>query len=194
MSDKKAPYICGPLTDLPVDLRESVRAFYVRLGDLCAEVLGIRAFVPHEHYDPIKMANVDKTVVCAAERKIVTQETSLVIACVIAPSWGSGKELGWAEDFEVPTVLLVPKSLERLSRLVNGGSNIVAEIPYEDEEHAILELKAWLLEFDEAQKAREKIKQDMHELDLKSEDPEEHARWQAKIGAHGIPTGRIPSR
>jgi hypothetical protein len=52
----KVPYICGPLTELPPDEQTSVKLFYQHIADVCQKVIGVRAFVPHEHYDPIKNA------------------------------------------------------------------------------------------------------------------------------------------
>lgn len=53
----KVPYVCGPLTELLPDEQKSVKLFYQHIADVCEKAIGTRAFVPHEHYDPIKHAS-----------------------------------------------------------------------------------------------------------------------------------------
>jgi hypothetical protein len=192
-TNQKAPYICGALTELDPGHRDQVKEFYVKLGDICQETIGIRGFVPHEHYDPIKNADAKDTTVYSAEYRIVTEETSVLIVYAIEPSWGAGIEVGWANEHHVPIVILVPGG-KKVSRLLTGGPMVFSVIKVRDYDHAALELKVWLLEFDE--KRKEQIKADCrrHELDLRSEDPDVHGVWDAKIGARGVHTGRIPSR
>ena len=43
------PYICGPLTELPLEMQGWVKLFYSRIADVCQEIIGRRPFVPHEH-------------------------------------------------------------------------------------------------------------------------------------------------
>ncbi len=45
----KVPYVCGPLTEHAPETHAQVKTFYERIDDLCGEVFGHRAFVPHEH-------------------------------------------------------------------------------------------------------------------------------------------------
>jgi hypothetical protein len=154
MSDEtkvKAPYICGALTELSLDYRDAVKEFYVRLGDVCEEILGVRGFVPHEHYDPIKNADIEDALVYEAERHTVTRQTTLLIVYAIEPSWGAGIEVGWANEHEVPIVVLVPKP-KKVSRLLTGGRMVQEVLQVFDEKHAELCLKAFLYEFNELAK------------------------------------------
>lgn len=193
MSRQKAPYICGALTELDPIHRDQVKEFYVRLGDTCKEVLGIRGFVPHEHYDPIKNADAKNTAVYAAERKIVTEETSILIVYAIEPSWGAGIEVGWANEHQVPIVVLVPQ--KKVSRLLTGGPMVKAVINVRDNKHALLELKTWLLKFDEKQKERAERDRTMREWENRMEDPDAYDAWMRKMnGVPPEPSGRIPSR
>lgn len=68
----KRPYICGPLTELPVELQEPIKFIYSRLGDLCEKVLGVRGYVPHEHYDPVHSPSFTPAEVNLAERPQVS--------------------------------------------------------------------------------------------------------------------------
>ena len=118
----KTAYICGPLTDLPADEQERVKATYVLLADLCEELLGVRAFVPHEHCDPIRHAELMPFEVDAIERRQVS-ESSCLIAVDFAPSWGGGIEVEIARNAKVPVILLIPEG-RRSSRLLRGNPGI----------------------------------------------------------------------
>ena len=80
------------------------------------EVTGVRAFVPHEHYDPIKHANYTPADVDAAERKQVCEGSS------------------------IPVVLLCEKGkleARRISRLLRGNPAVVATISYGSQDEAL---------------------------------------------------------
>ncbi|MDF1497197.1 MAG: hypothetical protein P1P90_04000 [Patescibacteria group bacterium] len=169
-TSQKAPYICGALTELDPKHRDEVKEFYVRLGDACRVAIGVRGFVPHEHYDPIKNASAKNTVVYSAERRIVTEETSVLIVYAIEPSWGAGIEVGWANEHHVPILVLVPED-KKVSRLLTGGPMVSAVISVRDYDHAVLELKAWLLDFNESRQKRAEADERMHRWEMASEDP-----------------------
>lgn len=154
MSKQKAPYICGALTELDPKHRDTVKDFYVRLGDSCKAAIGIRGFVPHEHYDPIKNAGAKDTTVYSAERRIVTEETSILVVYAIEPSWGAGIEVGWANEHHVPILVLVPED-KKVSRLLTGGPMVRAVLSVRSYDHAVLELKAWLLENNDALRSQD---------------------------------------
>ena len=72
-------YICGPLTELPEEVCEQAKCFYSQLADVCEEVMGERAFVPHEHYDPVAHASFTP--------QRLMQQSGNRFAC--APTWSS---------------------------------------------------------------------------------------------------------
>lgn len=144
MSKQKAPYICGALTELDPEYRDQVKDFYARLGDACEEITGVRGFVPHEHYDPIKTAGIKNTTVYSAERRIVTEKTSILVVYAIEPSWGAGIEVGWANEHDVPILVLVPGD-KKVSRLLTGGPMVQAMLSVRNYDHALQELREWLL-------------------------------------------------
>ena len=156
---QKRAYICGPLTELGAR-QEAAKRFYERLADACYEILGVRAFVPHEHYDPVKHAHYTPSQVDEAERKQVREETSLLVVVALAPSWGGGVEVEMANTFGVPAILLCEQErLDRreVSRLLQGNPAFVDRIAYHDEEDAlekfssslqhVLTAKAWWSRF-----------------------------------------------
>lgn len=143
------PYVCGPLTELPPEEQEGVKQFYTDIADICEAIRGHRAFVPHEHYDPVKNANFTPPQVDAAERHQVCDLTSLLIIVAIAPSWGGGIEDEMARTNDVPAVLLADaKKLAngKISRLLRGNAAIMKIIAYEDEADALHQLRNILRE------------------------------------------------
>lgn len=142
----RRPYICYALTELSPKFREQAKAFYVRAGDTCAEIYGSeqRGFVPHEHYDPQKHKDFTPAQVDAAERRQVTQNTSLVIVIALEPSWGGGIEVEMARSAGVPIILICEKAkLEArlISRLLRGNPAVQEVIEFEDFDDAIQQLE-----------------------------------------------------
>ena len=135
MSDK-IPYICGPLTELPEKEQEAVKVFYSRIADICESAIGKRAFVPHEHFDPIKHPDFSPSEVDATERRQVCELTSVLVVVAIAPSWGGGIEVEMANRSGVPVVVLHKKD-KKVSRLLRGNPAVREIIIYEDEKEAL---------------------------------------------------------
>ena len=136
----KIPYVCGPLTELSVDKQKSVKLFYQHIADVCEKAIGRRAFVPHEHYDPIKHASFTPQDVDKAERHQVCNLTSILIVVTVAPSWGGGIEVEMARENNVPVILLCEKEkLEnrKISRLLRGNPAVKSIISYESEVDAL---------------------------------------------------------
>lgn len=136
----KVPYVCGPLTELPVEMQKLVKSFYSKIADLTEKITGIRGFVPHEHYDPIKHANYEPQEVDVAERHQVCNCTSCLIIVAIAPSWGGGIEVEMANNYGVPAIILCEAeklAQRKISRLLRGNPAIKAIIAYNSEEEAL---------------------------------------------------------
>ena len=148
MNEKSKPaYVCGPLTELSPEEQGGVKRFYEKIADVCEESLGIRAFVPHEHYDPIKNASFTPQQVDEAERRQVCENTSLLIVVAIAPSWGGGIEVEMAHRSGVPAIVLCEKEkLEqgKISRLLRGNPAVKAVVMYTSYEEALQALAHFL--------------------------------------------------
>ncbi len=146
----RGPYVCGPLTELPAGEQSPAKEFYKEIADVCAETLGVRAFVPHEHYDPVVNPDFTPKQVDEAERRQVCQRTSVLIVVAIAPSWGGGIEVEMARQSNVPIIILCEKEkLEqrKISRLLRGNPGVKMIIPYSSRKQALLSLGRFLREF-----------------------------------------------
>lgn len=141
---EKMAYICGPLTDLPEEMREPTKRLYEAIADVCEGVFGVRAFVPHEHFDPILHANYEPHEVDAAERKQICEKTSHLIVVPLIGSWGGGIEVEMARESGVPVILVYPLG-KKVSRLLRGNPAVVWTILYGTEDEALLALKNELL-------------------------------------------------
>ncbi|MEK7681025.1 MAG: hypothetical protein AAB348_03200 [Patescibacteria group bacterium] len=137
------PYICYALTELRPEKRDAAKAFYVRVAETCEKVLGIRGFVPHEHYDPVAHANFTPHEVDEAERRQVCERTSVVIVVALAPSWGGGIEVEMANRYSIPVIILCEKwKLEerKISRLLLGNPAVRLVIAFRNEDDALEQL------------------------------------------------------
>lgn len=143
-TDGKVPYVCGPLTELPPELATKARRFYEQIADVCEKALGRRAFVPHEHFDPITNPDPTPHEIDTAERHQVCACTSHLIAVAsFGPSWGGGIEVEMARANGVPIILLHKRGF-KVSRLLRGNPGITATIVYESETEALKELSTML--------------------------------------------------
>jgi len=142
----KVPYVCGPLTELPAEIQQQTKELYCKIADVCESSLGVRAFVPHEHYDPIKHADFTPWQVDAAERYQVSEKTSVLIVMAIAPSWGGGIEVEIANKSGVCVVIYHPAD-KKVSRLLRGNPAVIGTFSYQNEEQMLgfLEQQLWNL-------------------------------------------------
>ena len=93
MENDKVPYICGPLTELPLEIREWLKPFYSRIADVCEKIIGKRPFVPHEHYDPIVHASFLPKEVYKKEVDQIRKRTSILIVVAVAPVGNSFNQM-----------------------------------------------------------------------------------------------------
>ncbi len=138
MKPDKPGYICSALTELPEETRDAAKAFYSKIADGLGEVLDHRPWVPHEHFDPIAHADFTPEEVKSKEKKLVCEESGFLLVIALAPSWGGGIEVGWAEDRGRPIFTIVPRAkLEErtVSRLLLGCSTVLE--PFDTLEHGI---------------------------------------------------------
>ena len=133
-------YISGALTG--IDNQESIKAFYESIGLLCQE-LGLNAYVPHLHTDPVKHPHVTPDQVFTKDKNQVIN-SDLLIAYIGYPSFGVGMEIAYAETKNIPTILLYEKD-KTVSRFPRGIPHKIAEIQFEDYEDALNQLRKVLL-------------------------------------------------
>ena len=145
----KTAYIDGPLTELEESQKKVVKSFYARIADVCGNVFGVRAFVPHEHFDPERHSKFTPQEVDVAERDQVCNKTSVLIVVAVAPSWGGGIEVEMAWQSKVPALVLCESKKLRtgkISRLLRGNPAVQRVIEYETDEEALYLLRGALLD------------------------------------------------
>jgi hypothetical protein len=131
-------YISGPLTELPTHISlHEVQGFYVKAALVAEDALGIRGFVPHEHFDPSTMPNVTPKDIYQVESEMIMKQTSVLIVCALAPSWGGGGECQLANDCGIPLVVLKRKN-QKFTRYVLGMPLLNAVIEYDTEDEAMI--------------------------------------------------------
>lgn len=117
-------YVVSSLTGLDTSAHEWTVARSAEIASVLAE-FGIEVHQPCLHTDPetdpdIPPAHVHRT----DYEKVITSD--LIVAIGDRPSWGGGKELGWA-DVNMAPVLITVDVETRVSRLVMGSPGFVTE-------------------------------------------------------------------
>jgi len=131
---------------LPPDVdAHKARKFYSRIADAVETILGVRAFAPHEHSDPLTMTAAQKKEnVYEFCSDIVRNKTSLLIVVALGPSWGGGGECQIAADAYIPIVVLIEKG-KRVSDYILDMPVIRAVIEYQIEEEGMALLAEQLM-------------------------------------------------
>ncbi len=121
----KEIYISGALTIAPNP--NEIRKFYEEIGKLCIRV-GKNPYIPHLYTDPKKNANVTPYEVYKTDKsKIISSD--LIIAYIGLPSLGVGMELAYAEDRNIPIILMYEKN-KQISRFPRGIPTVIKEISF----------------------------------------------------------------
>ncbi len=147
MSISKSAFVCGPLTGLPEEKQSSIKLFYEKIGDVCEKAIGVKSFVPHKHYDPIKHKDYTPEQVNKAERRQVCKKTLVLVVVTVAPSWGGGIEVEMANRSDVPVILICEKERlkkRKISRLLRGNPAVKATITYENQKEVYPRLETEL--------------------------------------------------
>lgn len=132
--ERKQVYISGPLTN------SSKKELYELLGEEF-EKCGFSAYIPHQHTDPKKNADIKpKEVYQTDYRKII--ESSLIVAYVGEPSLGVGQEIQIAAFHQIPILLVFEKGA-KVSRMTLGNPMVKQTFQFETFEN----LKEWVPKF-----------------------------------------------
>ena len=132
--EKRQIYISGPLTN------SSKKELYELLGEEF-EKCGFSAYIPHQHTDPKKNADIKpKEVYQTDYRKII--ESSLIVAYVGEPSLGVGQEIQIAAFHQIPILLVFEKGA-KVSRMTLGNPMVKQTFQFETFEN----LKEWVRQF-----------------------------------------------
>ena len=132
--ERKQVYISGPLTN------SSKKELYELLGAEF-EKCGFSAYIPHQHTDSKKNADIKpKEVYQTDYRRII--ESSLLVAYVGEPSLGVGQEIQIAAFHQIP-ILLVFEKEAKVSRMTLGNPMVKQTFKFETFEN----LKEWVSQF-----------------------------------------------
>lgn len=135
-------YVSGALTGA-ANVAE-LKQFYEAIAAICAK-LGIDAYVPHLHSDPILHAHIPAEQVFEIDKHQV-RTANLVIAYIGAASLGVGAELVIASYEHVPIILLYEQD-RPISRMALGTPGVIKHIPFTSHAQALSELELFLQEF-----------------------------------------------
>lgn len=141
---KHRAYISGALTHAPN--LEELRRFYEAIGQICIEC-GIEPYIPHKHSDPVINGDLSPQEVHLRDKSSVIS-ADLLIAYAGVPSLGVGMEIAYADDHNVPVLLLYPKD-QTVSRMVRGlaEGKLLAEIAFTNIDNALSQLRKVLHEW-----------------------------------------------
>lgn len=130
----KKVYISGALTN------GGNKELYELLGEEF-EKCGFTAYIPHQHTDPKKNADIKPEKVYQTDyRKII--ESSLLVAYVGEPSLGVGQEIQIAAFHQIPILLVFEKGA-RVSRMTLGTPGVKQKFQFD----TLKNLKEWVPKF-----------------------------------------------
>lgn len=126
-------FFAGPLTDLKDP--EKTKAFYVKLAHV-AEAQGCDYFWAFlSGTDPIKNPDVPSGEVYKVDM-MQLKNSDLMVAYVGEPSTGTGLEIEFAYNHDIPVYLLYEKG-KKISRMLRGCPAIKKELVFSDENDAL---------------------------------------------------------
>lgn len=132
----------GPLTDLQNP--EQTKAFYTKLGNIAAECGFEYYWAFQRGTDPEENPNVGPDRVFQIDTYEL-EKSDLMIAYVGEPSTGTGIEIEYARERNIPVYLLYEKG-KHISRMLIGAPHIEARIEFENETDAVEKLRLLLNE------------------------------------------------
>jgi len=134
-------FFAGPLTTLKDP--EETKLFYGKLSDAAAKN-GFDTFWAFlSGTDPVKDPDVDPQFIYDKDLSEL-EHSNLMIAYVGEPTTGTGLEMEFAREHNIPVYLMYKKN-EHVSRMVTGNRGVDGVIEFTDEEDAVNKLNALLL-------------------------------------------------
>lgn len=126
----------GPLTDLKE--KEKTKAFYRRMAEV-AEKNGYEWFWAFLNgTDPVKNPDVPSEIVYETDIAELSK-SDLMIVCLGEPTTGTGQEIEYAREHDIPVYLLFEQG-KQITRMVLGSPNIKEEIEFTSESDALSKL------------------------------------------------------
>ncbi|MDP1722198.1 MAG: XRE family transcriptional regulator [Candidatus Gottesmanbacteria bacterium] len=133
-------FFAGPLTDLKNP--EATKVFYLKLAGVATsnKFQWFWAFL--NGTDPIKNPEVPANVVYETDLEELAK-SDLMVIYLGEPSTGTGQEIEYAKEHNIPAYLLYEKGT-RITRMVLGSPNIKGTIEFTSESDALAQLDTLL--------------------------------------------------
>jgi 2'-deoxynucleoside 5'-phosphate N-hydrolase len=129
-------FFAGPLTELTHT--DETKAFYQKMADIALKN-------GHTHYwaflhgtDPIKNPDVTPSAVYQTDLTELGK-SDLMIAYIGEPTTGTGQEVEYAREHNIPVYLLFEKG-KQVSRMVLGSPNVKGTIEFTGKDDALKQL------------------------------------------------------
>jgi 2'-deoxynucleoside 5'-phosphate N-hydrolase len=133
-------FFAGPLTTLKDP--DTTKRFYQKLSDT-AGLYGFESFWAFlSGTDPVKDPGVDPQYIYDKDLAEL-EKSNLMIAYIGEPTTGTGQELEYAREHNIPAYLMFKKG-EHVSRMVTGNRGVDGVIEFTDDEDAVLQLSTLL--------------------------------------------------
>jgi nucleoside 2-deoxyribosyltransferase len=133
-------FFAGPLTSLKNP--ETTKKLYRDMEGI-ANKNGFEAYWAFEHgTDPIKDPGVEPDYIYDKDLKEL-EKSNLMIAYVGEPSPGTGQELEYAHEHNIPAYLIFAKT-DHVSRMIIGNPTVLGTIEYTDSDDALNQLDVLL--------------------------------------------------
>jgi nucleoside 2-deoxyribosyltransferase len=133
-------FFAGPLTELTHT--EITKLFYKQMAQV-AQTNGFTHYWAFLHgTDPIKNPRVSPSAVYQTDLNELGK-SDLMIAYIGTPSTGTGQEIEYAREHNIPVYLLFEKG-KQISRMVMGSPNVKGTIEFTSQEDALTKLDALL--------------------------------------------------
>ena len=133
-------FFAGPLTGLKNP--EATKAFYTKMGEVAAKNGFDYFWAFQSGTDPVSNPNVDPEYIYYKDLKELA-DSNLMIAYVGEPSPGTGQELEYAKEHNIPVYLVFEKG-RAVSRMILGNPAVKGTIEFTDEKDALNQLKTLL--------------------------------------------------
>jgi 2'-deoxynucleoside 5'-phosphate N-hydrolase len=129
-------FFAGPLTNLPNP--EETKTFYKDMKKV-ATANGFESFWAFlSGTDPVKNPSVDPEFIYYKDLKEL-ENSNLMIAYVGEPSAGTGQELEYAKEHDIPAYLVFEKA-KPVSRMIVGNPTVKGTIEFTDYSDALSQL------------------------------------------------------
>jgi nucleoside 2-deoxyribosyltransferase len=129
-------FFAGPLTNLKEP--DKTKALYNRIDELALQ-LGFETFWAFKSgTDPVKNPNVDPQYIYDKDLAEL-EKSNLMVAYIDEPTTGTGQELEFAREHNIPIYLIYRKG-NHVSRMVVGNRGVDGIIEYTSDDNAIQKL------------------------------------------------------